>query len=211
MTRVKICGITNWGDARLAMDLGADFLGFNFYRASPRCISPARARSIVCRIPKRVQAVGVFVDESPERIREIASFAGLRRVQLHGGETPQMVAVLTKRMRVMKAFRVRPGFRVAALARYGRASAFLLDGFSARVTGGTGRTFDWGIAKRARRYGRIFLAGGLTPANVAEAIRAARPYAVDVASGVESRPGKKDPARLRAFMRAVQNAQRRRS
>lgn len=208
MTRVKICGVTNWPDAQLAVDAGADFLGLNFYRRSPRYISPARARRVMSRLPRHVQAVGVFVDESPERIREIALFAGLRRVQLHGSETPAAVTVMARRLPVMKAFRVRRDFRVAALARYRKASAFLLDGFSARVKGGTGRTFDWSVARCARRYGRIFLAGGLTPENVAEAIHAAQPYAVDVASGVESRPGKKDPARLRAFMRAVESAQR---
>ena len=211
MVKVKICGITNWPDAKLAIAAGADLLGFNFYRPSPRYITPARARRIIRRLPRGVRAVGVFVNESPARIRAVASAAGLNWVQLHGYERAAAVAELARAFPVMKAFRVRPGFRVTALTPYAsalRRGGFLLDGYRPDLRGGTGRTFDWSVAMRARRYGRLFLAGGLTPENIAQAIRNVRPYGVDLCSGVEARPGKKDPARLREFMRRVEEANR---
>jgi phosphoribosylanthranilate isomerase len=211
MVKVKICGITNWQDAKLAVRAGVSAIGLNFYRRSPRYISPGRAREIVRRLPRRVQAVGVFVNATPRRVREIARAVGLDGVQLHGDESPEMVAQLAECVPVIKAFQVRRGFRRARLARYRAASAFLLDGFSAgrtRARGGTGKTFDWRVARRAAGYGAIILAGGLTPENVAAAIRMARPFAVDVSSGVEARPGKKDPARVRDFMRQVKAASR---
>jgi phosphoribosylanthranilate isomerase len=203
---VKICGITNWADARRAVAAGADALGFNFYRLSPRCVTPAKARKIIARLPKRVLAVGVFVDERPARICAMARAAGLDWVQLHGREKPRTVERLAKSYRVIKAFRVRRGFRPERLARYRAAAAFLLDGFRPGLYGGTGRRFDWRIARQAKRYGRIVLAGGLAPENVAEAIARVRPFAIDVSSGVEAKPGKKDPARLRALMRVVKKA-----
>jgi phosphoribosylanthranilate isomerase len=205
---VKICGITNWADARRAVEAGADALGFNFYPPSPRYVSPAQARRITDRLPKRVLAVGVFVNEPPARVRAIARAAGLDWVQLHGAEQPREVGQLAKFYDVIKAFRVRPGFRPVRLARYRRAAAFLLDGFRSGLYGGTGRRFDWRIARRAKRYGRIVLAGGLAPENVAEAIACVRPFAIDVSSGVEAKPGKKDPARLRDLMRQVEKARR---
>jgi phosphoribosylanthranilate isomerase len=207
--KVKICGITNWTDARCAVEAGADFLGFNFYRQSPRYISPAKARGITRRLPKRIVIVGVFVNEPDEKMRKIARSVGLDFLQLHGEEPPELVSRLRAALPVIKAVRVRNSFRPAQLARFRRASAFLLDGFDRRRHGGTGKTFNWDVARRANREGRIFLAGGLTPENVADAIRAARPYAVDVCSGVESRPGKKDPARIAALMEAVKSARRR--
>jgi phosphoribosylanthranilate isomerase len=206
MTLVKICGITNWRDARLAVDLGAQLLGFNFYPRSPRFIPPEEARRIVRKLPKRVSSVGVFVNEPPDVVDSIGYALRLDFVQLHGEEPSRAVAALAEGYGVIKAFRVRPGFRLASLARYAEAAAILLDGFDRRRRGGTGRVIDWSVARRAKKYGFIFLAGGLTPENVAEAIAAAGPYAVDVASGVESRPGKKDPAKLRAFFRAVEAA-----
>lgn len=209
--RVKICGITNWRDARLAIEGGADALGFNFYRPSPRYITPARARRIIARLPRGVAAVGVFVDEPLEKVKRIARQAGLDMVQLHGHEAPETVAAAARALPVIKAFRVGPNFRPGALRGYRRARALLLDGFSRRANrsghrlpGGMGRTFDWGVARRARRYGRIILSGGLKPGNVARAIRQARPAAVDVCSGVEARPGKKDPARLRKLLREIE-------
>jgi phosphoribosylanthranilate isomerase len=201
--RVKICGITNWTDARRASEAGADFLGFNFYSESPRYISPARAAKIVRRLPEGVAAVGVFVNESEPAILAIAQSVGLDYVQLHGDESPEMVARLAKRVRVIKALRVRKPFRSTELVRFKRASAILLDGFDKKARGGTGKTFDWSVAKRSARGRKIFLAGGLTPENAAEADRSAKPFALDVCSGVEARPGKKDAARLAAFMKAV--------
>jgi len=210
--KVKICGITNWTDARRAVADGADILGFNFYARSPRYIRPVKAKGIVRRLPKRISAVGVFVNESEPKMLEVARAVGLDTVQLHGDEPPAVVARL-KRSRpaidVIKAIRVRKSTAARELARFEGASALLLDGFDRWARGGTGKTFDWSIARRAKRYGRIFLAGGLTPENIGEAIRAARPYAVDVCSGVEAKPRKKDAARMKDLMRAVKGAQRR--
>ena len=205
-TRVKICGITTWDDARLSIDLGASALGFNFYPPSPRAISPADAWSIIRRLPPFVEAVGVFVDWPPLVVDALARALRLGSVQLHGGESPKEVADLARSRRVIKAVQVGRGFRVTTLSRYRHADALLLDGFARRLQGGTGRTFDWSLARSARRHGRIILAGGLTPENIAEAIRVAQPYAVDVATGVEARPGRKDPARLRALFAAVETA-----
>lgn len=209
MVKVKICGITNWRDAKLAIDAGADLLGFNFYPPSPRFLSPSEARAIIRRVPASVHAVGVFVNESASDVADAAALMGLDYVQLHGEEPPELAAVLSRLFPVLKAFRVRPGFRLSTLARYravASSGGFLLDGFSRRARGGTGETFDWAIARRARRFGRIFLAGGLTPENAANAIRAAQPFAVDVCSGVEASPRKKDRRRLRALMDAVRAA-----
>ena len=206
MVKVKICGITNWADARRAIESGADLLGFNFVRTSPRYVTPAKARRMVKKLPGNISAVGVFENESEEAMLEIARSVGLRQLQLHGDESPAMVARLAQNgehLGVIKALRVKKPFRVAQLAAYKRAGAILLDGFSRQARGGTGKTFDWHLARRAKRHGRIFLAGGLTPENVGQAIRTARPYAVDVCSGVESRPGKKDARRMRSLVRAV--------
>jgi phosphoribosylanthranilate isomerase len=209
MVRVKICGITNWADAKLAVDLGADALGFNFHAASPRAVSPAQAWEIARRMPPMVTAVGVFVNWPAPAVAALARALRLDAVQLHGEESPREVRELAGALRVIKAFRMSPGFRVAALAPYGAASALLLDGFEAGAYGGTGRTADWGLARRARKYGRVILAGGIRPGNVAQAIEQAGPYAVDVASGVEARPGKKDPRAMRELMREVEAANRR--
>ncbi len=208
MVRVKICGITTWADAKLAIDVGADALGFNFYPPSPRAVSPAQAWRIIRRLPPLVEAVGVFVNWSPLAVDTLASALGLHAVQLHGDESPAVVAEFAEVHPVIKAFRVRPGFRPAVLGRYRRAAAFLLDGFHPRLRGGSGKQFDWSIARRARRYGRIVLAGGLAPENVAGAIREVEPFAIDVCSGVESKPGKKDPVRLHELMQEVEAVNR---
>jgi phosphoribosylanthranilate isomerase len=205
--KVKICGITNWVDARRAIDAGADFLGFNFYAGSPRYITPAKARRIVRRLPKLIASVGVFVNETEEKMLEVAREVGLHCVQLHGDETPATVEHVGRFFPVIKALRVKKTFRPAKMVRYKHARALLLDGFDAAQWGGTGRTFDWRVARRVRSGAKLFLAGGITPENVASAIRTAKPYAVDVCSGVEAKPGKKDPARLKAFMREVRTAQ----
>jgi phosphoribosylanthranilate isomerase len=203
MVKVKICGITNWSDARGAVEAGADFLGFNFYRESSRYISPAAARRIVQRLPEKVASVGVFVNEPEREMLTIARRVGLDYVQLHGDETADVVSRMRRSVRVIKAVRVRESFRVAQLANFKRASSILLDGFDSRLRGGTGKSFNWKLAKSAGRKRQIFLAGGLTPENAAEAVSAARPFAIDVCSGVESRPGKKDLARMRALVAAV--------
>jgi len=208
MVKVKICGITNWTDARHAVAAGADFLGFNFYPPSPRYIAPAKARRIVRRLPKRITVVGVFVNEPEEKMLRIARAVGLDYLQLHGDESPEIISRLRPAFPVIKALRVQRSFRAAQLAQFKRASAILLDGFQPRRYGGTGKTFNWSVARRAKGNRKIFLAGGLTPQNVAAAICAARPYAIDVCSGVESRPGKKDPARITAMMQAVQSSRR---
>ena len=205
-TRVKICGITTWDDARLSVDLGASALGFNFYPPSPRSISPAEAWSIIRRLPPFVEAVGVFVNWPPLVVDAMARAVRLGAVQLHGAESPREVAELARKRRVIKAVTVKRGFRPASLQKYRAADAILLDGFARGLHGGTGRTLDWSLARAAGRHARIILAGGLTPENVAEAIRAAEPYAVDLASGVEARPGRKDHAKLRALFAAVESA-----
>jgi phosphoribosylanthranilate isomerase len=205
--KVKICGITNWTDARHAVESGVQFLGFNFYRPSPRYIRPALARRIIRRLPERIAVVGVFVNESEETMLAIARRVGLDYLQLHGDEPPEQVARLKRKIRVIKAIRVRDSFRPRQLDSFGRASAILLDGFDPRHHGGTGKTFNWSLARGSNGSRRIFLAGGLTPENVAEAIRVAHPYAVDVCSGVEARPGRKDPTRIVALMWAVKTAE----
>ena len=204
--KVKICGITNWTDARRAVEAGAQFLGFNFYRPSPRYIQPTAARRIIRRLPDGIAAVGVFVNEPEANMLTLARRVGLDYLQLHGDESPEQVARLKRKIPVIKAIRVRDSFRRKQLNSFGRASAILLDGFDARRHGGTGKTFNWTLARGSNGSRRIFLAGGLTPENVAEAIRVARPYAVDVCSGIEARPGRKDPARIVALMWAVKAA-----
>jgi phosphoribosylanthranilate isomerase len=203
MVKVKICGITNWSDARCAVEAGADFLGFNFYSKSSRYIAPAAARRIVQRLPENVASVGVFVNEPEAEMLAIAQKVGLDYVQLHGDEGPEVVSRMRRRFRVIKAIRVRDAFRASQLAIFKRASSILLDGFDAYLRGGTGKSFNWKLAKSAGRKRQIFLAGGLTPENAAQAVSAARPFAIDVCSGVESRPGKKDVARMRALVAAV--------
>ncbi len=204
MTRIKICGITNLTDAQLAADLGAHALGFIFYKKSPRYVAPDKARHIIGHLPPFVATVGVFVDEDGATVREIASLSGLDWIQLHGSESPEYCRSLGRR--VIKGFRVKGEEIYAQLTEYqGAAQAFLLDTYKTGTPGGTGETFDWQLAREVRKCGPIILAGGLTPDNVAEAIRIAQPGAVDVASGVEASPGKKDDGKLRAFIDAVKS------
>lgn len=202
MVRVKICGITNLEDARLAADLGAHALGFIFYPKSPRAVAPDAARDIIRALPPFVLTVGVFVDEEAGVVRDLATTVGLDWVQVHGRESPAYCRALGHR--VIKGLRVKGEEIFGELNEYkGAVQAFLLDAYKPGRPGGTGETFDWDLARRAGKYGPIILAGGLTAANVAEAIRIARPTAVDVASGVEAAPGKKDPERLRAFFASM--------
>jgi len=187
------------------VDCGADALGFNFYQGSPRYISPRAASGIIARLPRHVACVGVFVNEPVQAVLRARNISGINLAQLHGEEPPELVARLAERMVTIKAFRVSPKFQLAALRGYKAADAYLLDGFSSRARGGTGRTVDWRLARRAGRYGPIVLAGGLNAQNIAEAVRQARPAAVDVASGVERAPGRKDAKKLCAFFDAIES------
>jgi phosphoribosylanthranilate isomerase len=202
---VKICGITNIDDALAAAEYGAAAIGLNFWRPGKRYIDPERAAEIAGALPARVRRVGVFVDERAETVREIAGRVKLDVLQLHGEETPAYLATLGP-YEMWKAVKMAPGWDAASLAGYGNVSAFLLDSPGA-TPGGTGETFDWDWAARARPYGRVILAGGLTSENVAAAVRRARPWGVDVASGVESAPGKKDHAKMRDFIAVAQGAE----
>jgi phosphoribosylanthranilate isomerase len=202
MVRIKICGITNLEDALLAAELGADALGFIFYAKSPRKVSPETAREIIAQLPPFVASVGVFVDEDAAVVQELAAQVGLDWVQLHGQESPEYCRGL--RPKVIKGFRIKDEKSLMELEPYRDAvQALLLDTYKKGQAGGTGEVFDWQLARAAQTYGRIILAGGLTPKNVAQAIVTAWPAAVDAASGTEAAPGKKDPAKLKAFFKAV--------
>jgi phosphoribosylanthranilate isomerase len=202
MVRIKICGITNIEDALLAAELGADALGFIFYPQSPRHVAPEIAREIIAQLPPFVAAVGVFVDEAAAEVQELAARVGLDWVQLHGQESPDYCRSLGHK--VIKGFRIQDEGSLLQLAGYrGAAQAMLLDTYKKGQVGGTGEIFDWQLARKAKEYGPIILAGGLNPDNVAAAIATAGPAAVDTASGTEAAPGKKDPAKLRAFFKAV--------
>jgi phosphoribosylanthranilate isomerase len=201
VTRVKICGVTEFEDARDAALLGADAIGLNFYPASPRYLDAARAAKIIERLPPLVTTVGVFVNHpDPQNLEDFAVSLGLHAVQLHGNETPDYCSMI-QRVKVIKAFRVDSNFRVDTLRSYG-SGTFLLDACAP----GTGKTFDWELAFGANAFGSIILAGGLNPENVAQAVSTLHPFAVDVASGVESSPGKKDYERMRRFIEAVHRA-----
>ena len=189
----------------MAIDLGADALGFNFYKKSPRYIEPTTAKSIIELLPPLVTLIAIFVDEySPERIQRIAHAVGIGSVQLHGSESPDYVKSLGE-LRVIKAFRVNDGFDVNQLSAYS-ASAFLLDAYEAGQFGGTGKTFPWDVAMAAKKRGRVILSGGLNEGNVYDAIRTVEPYAVDICSGVESEPGKKAPRKMESLFREIHRA-----
>jgi phosphoribosylanthranilate isomerase len=192
MVRIKICGITNREDATLAVDQGADALGFIF-APSPRQVTPPCARSIINALPPFVQTVGVFVNEDPGKIREMVAYCNLDFVQLHGDERPDFCRELMPR--VIKAIRLRDEKGLLPIETYqGKVRAILLDTYEKGRKGGTGRVFDWELAVKARAWGiPIILSGGLGPSNIGEAISFVRPYAVDINSGIETRPGIKDP------------------
>jgi len=208
MIRVKICGITNAADALAATEAGADLLGFNFYSKSPRHITEAEAAKIRRQLPKKVEAVGIFVNAPLAEVAALSKSLNLDVAQLHGDESPETVGELARSVSVWKAFRVESDFRLETLDEYSQAFAFLFDAAHTGQYGGTGHSTDWDIAQRAAVGRRIILAGGLKVENVAAAVRIVRPYAVDVASGVESKPGKKDHGLLREFIQEVRRGER---
>lgn len=208
MVRIKICGITSASDAQAAVDAGANLLGFNFYPKSPRHIEEDKAAEIRRKLPKRVEAVGIFVNRRPADVIALGSSLRLDAVQLHGDEPPETVTEIAPVVPVIKAFRVEAEFPLTTLEEYSLAFAFLFDAAHTDQYGGTGRTTDWDVARRASAKHRIILAGGLKVENVAAAVRIVRPYGIDVASGVESRPGKKDQGLMREFIREVRRAER---
>lgn len=203
--RVKICGITNLEDAETAVEAGADALGFVFCADSPRNVTPEQAESIIRRLPPFVQMVGLFVNAPLDTVNQMADSCGLDIVQLHGEESPEFCAAV--RRRTIKAFRVQGAASLDLLQHY-PDSTCLLDAWSPDAHGGTGHTFNWDLAADVAARRRVILAGGLTPQNVAEAVRRVRPYAVDVSSGVEAAKGKKDRELAREFIRTAKEALR---
>lgn len=201
LAKIKICGITNTEDAHAAVDLGADALGFIFVPGTPRYIKPQAAARIISDLPPFIATVGVFADASLETVLETVRLCGLSAVQLHGSETPEYCRKI-ERAKLIKAFRVKDRNSLSSIPEY-KVSAYLLDTYVKGKKGGTGKTFNWELAKEAKKYGRIIIAGGLTPENVAQAIQHVQPYAVDVSGGVEASPGKKDHAKIRAFIENV--------
>ncbi len=199
--KVKICGITRYEDARLALDAGAWAIGFVFHRASPRAIDPERAAAILDRLPRSTLAVGVFVDWPLAELNETVRLARLRGAQLHGDESPEYAAKVEAEM-VMKAFRVGEDFDPSRIDAYSN-QRILLDAYRAGVPGGTGRPFDWKVAREVSRRRPFILAGGLTPENAAGAIAEAQPEGIDVSSGVEASPGVKDPNKIRRLFEAL--------
>lgn len=192
MTIIKICGITNYEDAALAVDLGVDALGFIFVASSPRKIEPDNASEIIKKLPPFVKAVGVFVNEKTDKIMDIVKYCGLDNIQLHGDESPETCKALMPRS--IKVLRIKDDSTPEQYVTYrGKIRAFLLDTYSKKAAGGTGKTFNWDIAVKMKDLGvPIILAGGLTPSNIQEAIQKVNPYGLDIASGIEEKPGKKD-------------------
>ena len=201
MTKVKICGITRLEDAKSAVDAGVDALGFVFYRQSPRYVEPEKARDIIYHVPPFVVPVGVFVNEKASVILSIIKATGIHVLQLHGDETPAFCRQFSTR--IIKAFRIRADSNLQETIPPYHVNGILLDTYSPDSPGGTGKTFPWETAVRAKLFGPVILAGGLTPDNVIEAITHVHPYAVDVSSGVEIQPGYKDKARIREFIQRV--------
>jgi len=223
VVKIKICGITNEKDAIWATNLGADYLGFNFYKLSPRKISPKLASEIIAKLPSFIQPVGVFVNEEMKTVLKIVKKCKLSLVQLHGEETPeycnefkvessmphrQVAGEATKfKVGIIKAFRIKEEKSLEVIPGYvDKVDYFLLDTHVEGVAGGSGEVFNWDLALRVKDYGKpVFLAGGLTPENVKEAITKVQPYAVDVASGVERLPRRKDYEKMKVFIQIVRS------
>ena len=199
--KVKICGITSVADGLAAAEAGADLIGLMFYEKSPRQVSLATAAEIARALPPFVVKVGVFVNAPEDLVVRAIGECGLNLLQFHGEESPKFCVQFG--VMSMKAFRIRDTKSLEELPHY-QTDAYLLDAYSPGARGGTGKKFNWDLAIEAKKFGRpIFLAGGLTPENVAAAVRQVQPFGVDVSSGVELSPGKKDPAKVRAFIQAV--------
>ncbi|MCZ6792068.1 MAG: phosphoribosylanthranilate isomerase [Planctomycetota bacterium] len=207
MTKVKVCGVRRLEDGELAVDLGAWAVGFIFHPPSPRHVDPAEAAGIISRLGEDVLTVGVFVDRPVEEVHRIASELDLGAIQLHGGERPEYAAEVRAagawKGEIWKSLRVGPQFDEEGVGRYAAFARILLDTYRPEAPGGTGETFDWDVARRVQGQRPILLAGGLKPSNVEEALACVRPEGVDVSSGVEHRPGVKDPAKLRDLFAAV--------
>ncbi len=213
MTKVKICGITNLEDALLSVKFGADALGFNFYKKSPRFIEAEKVREIVEQLKGEVLKVGVFVNESLENIAEIAATAKLDAIQLHGEETPEFCREIKQKtnLEIIKAFRVSPEFTPEVVLKY-EVDAILLDAYNPKEHGGTGETFDWEIAKKVQKIcPKMYLAGGISPYNVSNAIHLIYPFSIDVCSGIESLKGKKDNVKLINLIKRTKNYYKRRN
>jgi len=203
-TQVKICGVTSVADARVAAEAGADMIGLMFYDGSPRHVTLAQAAEIARALPPFVLRVGVFVNPTEAQVLAAIAACGLSLLQFHGDEDSAFCTQFG--VMSLKALRVRDAESLATLEQF-HTDAFLLDAYSQAGLGGTGEKFNWELALAAQQFGKpIFLAGGLTPANVGDAVRQVRPFAVDVSSGVEAAPGKKDAAKVRAFIQAVRAA-----
>jgi phosphoribosylanthranilate isomerase len=221
MTWVKICGMTNLEDALVAVDAGADAVGFVFYEKSPRNVSVDTAREIVAKLPQRIDKIGVFVNEEAERVSAITDQAGLTAVQFHGDEwkSPQEYAVNRDAFFCLPALEMvrDPATAIRSLRNvesFPNLIGFLLDSGTTEKRGGTGKVFPWGDAlsfSSLKALRRIVIAGGLTPSNVGQAVEHLEPFGVDVVSGVEARPGKKDPQKVRAFVQAVREIDRKAS
>ncbi len=210
MTKVKICGITNLEDALVSAKFGADALGFNFYEKSPRFIKAEKVREIVEQLSGDILKVGVFVNESLDKIVEIAATAKLDAIQLHGEETPAFVREVKAKtnLEIIKAFRVSDKFKPEEVLNY-EVDAVLLDAYSPREHGGTGETFDWEIAKKVQEiFPKMYLAGGLSQDNIARAISDVRPFAIDACSCLENEKGKKDKVDLINFISIISFSKR---
>jgi phosphoribosylanthranilate isomerase len=203
--KVKICGITNAPDALAAVEAGADALGFMFYEPSPRHIAIRQAAEIIRELPPFILKAGVFVDASEDVVLRAIGDCGLNLLQFHGQETPEYCTQFG--LMSMKAFRIRDAASLTSLQNYA-TDAWLLDAFNTDKLGGTGEKFNWELAIEAKKSGRpIFLAGGLTPDNVAGAVQMVQPFGVDVSSGVEAAPGKKDHGKVREFIKAARSVE----
>ncbi len=198
--KVKICGTTSLKDAFLAVESGADAIGFIFYKMSPRNISQKEAKEIILQLPPFIETVGVFVNETSDKINRIAEQCKLNSIQLHGEESPALCRRVKRK--VIKAFRVKNADSLKSIASYD-VSGFLLDSYNGGSKGGTGQVFDWNLALRVKKQGPVILAGGLNPYNVFTAIHRVKPYGVDVCSGVEKSPGIKDHEKIREFIKSV--------
>ena len=206
MTKIKICGITNLDDALAAADLGVDFLGFVFSEKSPRQIKIKNAIAIIKSLPSSVSTVGLFVDQEELAVKMIFDKCRLDYFQFHGGESPDYCKRIKEKGKVIKAFRIKGEQSIEDLANYD-VEMYLLDGYNEDKFGGTGAVFDWDLAVKAKKYDRpIIIAGGLNPENVARALQKVRPYGVDVSSGVEKSPGKKDTQLMKKFIQQVRSA-----